>query len=52
MLRTRADEISEIAFGFMASKALFSALHFDMFTHLNKGPQTATEIGKGFRFAS
>jgi len=46
MLRTRADEISEIAFGFMASKALFSALHFDLFTHLDKGPQTATEIGK------
>lgn len=45
MLRTRADEISEIAFGFMGSKALFSALHFDLFTHLNKGPQTAAEIG-------
>lgn len=46
MLRTRADEISEIAFGFMASKALFSALHFDLFTHLNDGPKTAEELGR------
>ncbi len=46
MLRTRADEISEIAFGFMASKALFSALHFDLFTHLDKGPRTAESLGK------
>jgi ubiquinone/menaquinone biosynthesis C-methylase UbiE len=46
MLRTRADEISEIAFGFMGSKALFSALHFDLFTHLNDGPKTAAELGK------
>ena len=46
MLCTRADEISEIAFGFMASKALFAALRFDVFTHLAAGPMTAAELAR------
>lgn len=44
MLCTRAEEISEIAFGFMASKALFAALRFDVFTHLSNGPKSAAEL--------
>ncbi len=44
-LKTQADEISEIAFGFMASKALFAALHFEAFTHLAGGRKTAVELG-------
>jgi precorrin-6B methylase 2 len=31
---TSAEEISDIAFGFMGSKALFAGLHFELFTHL------------------
>ncbi|MCC5989130.1 MAG: methyltransferase domain-containing protein [Pararhodobacter sp.] len=46
MLCTRADEISDIAFGFMASKALFAALRFDLFTHLASGPRTAAELAR------
>lgn len=38
-----AEQVSDIAFGFMASKALFSALHFDLFTHLSAGPLTQAE---------
>ncbi|MEZ5660954.1 MAG: methyltransferase [Burkholderiaceae bacterium] len=33
-----AEEVSDIAFGFMASKALFTAIHFDLFTHLDRQP--------------
>jgi len=39
-----AEEISRIAFGFMASKALFAGLHIDVFTHLAAGPGTCREI--------
>lgn len=42
---TTAEQISEIAFGFMGSKALFAALHYGMFTHLANGPMTAEEAG-------
>ena len=45
-LLTTAEEISDIAFGFMGSKALFAALHFGVFTHLAEGPMTAEELGK------
>lgn len=45
-LLTTAEEISDIAFGFMGSKALFAALHFGVFTHLADGPMTAEELGK------
>ncbi|MGC9370945.1 MAG: methyltransferase [Paracoccaceae bacterium] len=41
---TEADEISEIAFGFMGSKALFAALEAGVFTHLAEGPLTAAEL--------
>jgi 2-hydroxy-4-(methylsulfanyl)butanoate S-methyltransferase len=39
-----AEEISNIAFGYIASKALFAALHMDIFTLLSKGPLTPSEI--------
>ncbi len=41
---TEAEEISQIAFGFMASKALFVGLHLDLFTHLADGPKTSAEL--------
>ena len=42
---TEAEEISDIAFGFMGSKALFAALHHGLFTALAKGPMTAEAAG-------
>jgi len=39
-----AEAVSEIAFGFMASKALFAALHIDVFTQLADGPKTSAEL--------
>jgi hypothetical protein len=42
-LRT-ADDINRIAFGYMASKALFSALEFNIFSILAKNPMTLGEI--------
>lgn len=41
---TEAEDISRIAFGFMASKALFVALHMDLFSLLSEKPQTAGEL--------
>ncbi|WP_375175538.1 methyltransferase [Pseudooceanicola sp.] len=41
---TEADEISNIAFGFMGSKALFVALDLKLFTHLAEGPRTAEDM--------
>lgn len=41
-----AEEVSRIAFGFMASKALFAGLHINVFTHLADGPKTCGEISK------
>lgn len=38
-----AEDVSDIAFGFMASKALFSALHLNLFTVLDGGAKTAAE---------
>lgn len=43
-LAQSAEDVSEIAFGFMASKALFAGLHVDVFTHLTDGPKTTGEI--------
>ena len=34
------DDISEIAFGYMASKALFAALELELFTHVASGANT------------
>jgi ubiquinone/menaquinone biosynthesis C-methylase UbiE len=41
-----AEELSSIAFSFMASKALFAGLHVDLFTVLSDGPKTAEELAK------
>nr|WP_274608809.1 methyltransferase [Vannielia litorea] len=41
---TEADEISEIAFAFMGSKALFAAIGQGVFSHLAKGPMTAEQL--------
>jgi 2-hydroxy-4-(methylsulfanyl)butanoate S-methyltransferase len=39
-LLTKAEDISEIAFGFMGSKALFAALHHNVFTSLSGNPMS------------
>lgn len=39
-----AEELSKVAFGFMASKALFGGLHIDLFTRLSDGAMTAAEM--------
>ncbi|MEM7775273.1 MAG: methyltransferase [Pseudomonadota bacterium] len=39
-----SEELSRVAFGFMASKALFAGLHIGLFTHLGDGPMTVDEI--------
>jgi 2-hydroxy-4-(methylsulfanyl)butanoate S-methyltransferase len=39
-----AEEVSRLAFGFMASKALFAGLHVDVFSRLSAGPLTAQEL--------
>jgi len=41
---TEADQISDIAFGFMGSKALFAALGAGVFTHLADGPLSCAEL--------
>lgn len=38
------QELSRIAYGFMASKALFTALGIDLFTRLADGPRTTEEL--------
>ena len=39
-----ADRIEQVAFGFMASKVLFSAIDLELFTQLAKGPLAAEEL--------
>lgn len=41
-----AEDVSHIAFGFMASKALFAALHIDVFTQLAGGAKSSKEIAE------
>jgi O-methyltransferase domain/Dimerisation domain len=41
-----SDRIVYLSFGFMASKVLFSAIEFGLFTELAKGPMNAGEIQK------
>ena len=41
-----AEDVSRIAFAFMASKALFAGLHIDVFTHLAAGPKNSEGIAK------
>ena len=43
---TEADEISKIAFGFMGSQALFTALDQQVFTHLADGALSAEEMAE------
>ena len=43
-LTETAEEVSQIAFGFMASKALFAGLHIDVFTMLADGPKSSKDI--------
>jgi 2-hydroxy-4-(methylsulfanyl)butanoate S-methyltransferase len=39
-------DISAITYGFMASKALFAALDFDLFTHIDHGTDAVIELAK------
>jgi hypothetical protein len=39
-------DISAITYGFMASKALFTALDFDLFTHIERRADSAVELAK------
>ncbi|MDM8167698.1 methyltransferase [Roseovarius sp.] len=39
-----AEDLSAIAFSFMASKALFAGLHADIFSVLSDGPRTAADL--------
>ncbi len=41
-----AEDLSSIAFGFMASKALFAGLHVGIFSLLADGPKSAEELAK------
>ncbi|TYC64600.1 methyltransferase [Stappia sp. BW2] len=41
-----AEEISDIAFGFMGSKALFSALHVDLFSLLSEKTLSPEEVAR------
>jgi 2-hydroxy-4-(methylsulfanyl)butanoate S-methyltransferase len=43
---TERRELSGIAYGFMASKALFAALGVDLFTLLAAGPRTTVELSQ------
>jgi 2-hydroxy-4-(methylsulfanyl)butanoate S-methyltransferase len=39
-------DISAITYGFMASKALFAALEFDLFTHIAEGADTSSALAR------
>jgi hypothetical protein len=39
-------DISAITYGFMASKALFAALDFDLFTHIDRGADSLTGLAR------
>lgn len=40
------EDLSSIAFGFMASKALFAGLHVDLFSALADGPKSAEDLAE------
>jgi ubiquinone/menaquinone biosynthesis C-methylase UbiE len=44
MLATRRRDVAAIAYGFMASKALFAALEIGLFTLLAEGPRTSAAL--------
>lgn len=39
-----SEELSRVAFGFMASKAMFAGLHIDLFSQLSDAPKTIDEL--------
>jgi hypothetical protein len=41
--------ISAITYGFMASKALFAALDFDLLTHIDRGADSLIALAKASR---
>ncbi|WP_418593688.1 methyltransferase [Ponticoccus sp. (in: a-proteobacteria)] len=41
-----AEQVSDIAFGFMGSKALFAALEVGVFTELSRQPSTAAQLAE------
>jgi 2-hydroxy-4-(methylsulfanyl)butanoate S-methyltransferase len=41
---TDVSQISKLAYGFMASKALFAALNLELFRHLSQGASTLAEL--------
>jgi hypothetical protein len=41
---TDVRQISKLAYGFMASKALFAALHVELFRHLSQGADTLSAL--------
>jgi 2-hydroxy-4-(methylsulfanyl)butanoate S-methyltransferase len=43
---TDVRDISRIAYGFMASKVLFAALHFDLFSRLTPTPKTLADLSE------
>ena len=43
------QDISAITYGFMASKALFSALEFDVFTHIAQGADLKNALASAHR---
>ena len=43
---TSAEDVSNLAFGFMASKALFAGLHVDIFSRLSRSPKTIEELSR------
>src|ERR1700691_3050335 len=47
--RKPIEDVSEstaITYGFMASKALFAALEFDLFTHIAQGADSTSALAK------
>lgn len=43
---TEVREISKLAYGFMASKALFAALNIELFGHVSRGAATAEKLSE------
>ena len=44
-----AEQLSSIAFSFMASKALFAGLHIELFSVLADGPKTIEQLSEATR---
>jgi hypothetical protein len=43
---TEVRQISKLAYGFMASKALFAALNLEIFGHISRGARTAQALSE------